>query len=67
MKEISRDRLLDKIASVYKLTILAARRTIELTEGAAKLVDADPGAKPSDIALKEIAEGRISYKIKDKK
>ena len=61
------DKLLDKTHSIYKLVILASRRTIELADGAQKLVDAPSDAKPSDIAMKEIIEGKISYKIIEEK
>ena len=40
--------------SVYKLVILAARRALELGAGSEKLVDADPNAKLTSIALQEI-------------
>lgn len=61
------DKLLDKTHSIYKLVILASRRTIELAEGGQKLVDAPVDAKPSDVALKEIVEDKISFKIKEPK
>ena len=56
--------LLDKEGSRYKIVILAARRALELSEGAPKLVDADPKAKPSIVALKEISEGKVTYRVK---
>ncbi|MCM8761082.1 MAG: DNA-directed RNA polymerase subunit omega [Candidatus Omnitrophica bacterium] len=59
--------LLNKTGSVYKLVILASRRAIELSEGAAKLVDAPPEAKVTNVAIQEIAEGKISYKVKEAK
>ncbi len=65
--EIPIDELLKKTGSIYKLSIIAARRTIELAEGAARLVDAPVDAKPSSVALKEILEGKISYKEKGEK
>ena len=61
------DKLLDKIHSIYKLVILASRRTIELADGAQKLVDAPLDTKPCDIALEEIFEEKISYKSKEEK
>jgi DNA-directed RNA polymerase subunit omega len=67
MQDIDRDDLLDKTKSVYKLVTLASLRAIELSDGAAKLVDAPLDMKPLNIALKEILEGRIEYKEKDKK
>ena len=68
MQDIDRDDLLDKTGSVYKLVVLAALRSIELSDGAAKLVDAPATeGKPLNIALREILEGKITYKEKDKK
>jgi len=62
------DKLLDKTGSIYKLVILASRRALELTDGAAsRLVDADPELKAQDIALKEILEGKITFGKKEKK
>ena len=55
--------LLDKANnSVYKLVVLAAKRTLELAEGQPRLVPADSLIKPANIALKEIAEGVIRIK-----
>jgi DNA-directed RNA polymerase omega subunit len=59
------DELLDKTHSIYKLVILASRRTIELADGAQKLVDSPADAKPANIAMREIMEDKISYKIKE--
>ena len=59
------DKLLDKTHSIYKLVILASRRTIELADGAQKLVEAPPDAKPASIAMKEIMEDKIFYKIRE--
>lgn len=57
------DNLLDKCdKSVYKLVNLASRRALEIAEGQPKLVDADSSLKPSTIALREIAEGKVYYK-----
>lgn len=61
------DKLMDKIHSIYKLVILSSRRTIELADGAQKLVNAFADAKPSEIAIEEIIEGKISYKVKEGK
>ncbi|MFA5146508.1 MAG: DNA-directed RNA polymerase subunit omega [Candidatus Omnitrophota bacterium] len=61
------DKLYDKAGSTYKLVIMASRRAVELNEGAGKLVDATPDMKPGAIALKEILEGKISFKIKEEK
>ena len=61
------DKLLDKMRSIYKLVILASRRTIELADGAQKLVDTPADFKPANIALKEIMEDKITYKVREEK
>jgi DNA-directed RNA polymerase omega subunit len=48
--------------SVYKLVVLASRRGLEIAEGQPKLVKADPATKPSTVALREIAEGKVYIK-----
>ena len=57
--------LYKKVGSMYKLVVMASRRTVELNEGASKLVDAFAHAKPSNIALQEIQQGKISFKVED--
>ena len=56
----------DSQNSIYKLVILASRRAIELGTGSEKLVSMAPNAKLTSIALEEIKEDKISYKIKKK-
>ena len=48
--------------SIFKLTIIAARRAVELNNGANKLINTST-AKFSTIALEEIAAGKVKYKI----
>lgn len=67
MIDIGIDKLKEKTSSVYKLANLAVRRAYELSQGSNKLVDVDPKTKASVIALKEICEGKISYKEKKEK
>lgn len=57
------DTLVNKVGSTYKLVIITARRAIELSEGAAKLVNAPLDQKVINVALQEIAEGKVSYKV----
>ena len=64
MKYVPLEKLVDKTnGSVYKLVILASKRALEIAEGQPKLVDIDSSVKPSTIALHEIAEGKITYRI----
>ena len=50
--------------SIFKLTIIAARRAVELNNGAQKLINANL-QKFSSIALEEIAQGKVKYKIRE--
>ena len=59
--------LLEKIGSIYKLVIVAARRALELNDGAPRLVETDPKRKPSTVALEEIAAGKVSVRAKGRK
>ncbi len=64
--DIPIDLLINKVGSLYKLVVLASRRAIELGEGAAKLVDVAKDVRPFSVALKEILEGKITYKEVEK-
>lgn len=62
MRHIERDKLIDKVGSIYKLCNLAAMRAMELNNGMKKLVDAEVNEKWTTIAIKEIAEGKVTLK-----
>jgi len=59
---VSRDELMKKVGSLYKLCNLAAQRAIELNSGMKKLVDAEPKEKVTTIAIKEIAVEKVKLK-----
>lgn len=62
MAYVPLENLLDKSAgSVYKLVILASKRALEIAEGQPRLVNVNSSAKPSTLALHEIAEGKVRY------
>lgn len=61
------ESLMKKVDSRYKLVVLASRRTLELTEGKEKLVEASPNIKLSAVAIKEILEGKIGYRSVEEK
>ncbi|MDO8525924.1 MAG: DNA-directed RNA polymerase subunit omega [Candidatus Omnitrophota bacterium] len=67
MPDIDIQKLLSKIGSLYKLVNLTSLRAVELSDGAANLSGDKPEAKTINAALKEIIEGRIEYKVKEKK
>lgn len=52
--------------SIFKLTIIAARRAVELNNGANKLIDTKT-SKFSTIALEEIAAGKVKYTVIESK
>lgn len=61
------EKLLEKTSgSLYKLVILAARRALELSNGAPRLVDASPKEKPGTVVLREIAAGKVRIKLVEK-
>ncbi|MCM8763069.1 MAG: DNA-directed RNA polymerase subunit omega [Candidatus Omnitrophica bacterium] len=63
MEYVPLEKLIDKTDnSLYKLVILASQRALELAEGQPSLLGPNPTAKPSTLALKEIAAGKIKYK-----
>jgi DNA-directed RNA polymerase omega subunit len=61
------DKLIGKTNSLFKLSILAGKRAQELSQGAGKLVEATPTEKLTTIALEEIAQDKVTFKISPKK
>ncbi len=57
------EKIFKKTDSIFKITILAARRAVELNNGAKKLIDTT-STKFSTIALEEIAAGKVKYILK---
>ncbi|MCK4994049.1 MAG: DNA-directed RNA polymerase subunit omega [Candidatus Omnitrophica bacterium] len=64
MTEIPIEDLIKQTGSIFKLVILAGLRTSELTAGYKAKIDT-VNKKLSAIALEEIAEGMIEFKIED--
>ena len=63
MSYVPVEKIFKSSDSMFKITILAARRAVELNNGANKLIDTLT-TKCSSIALEEIALGKVKYKIK---
>lgn len=55
---------LDQIGNRYLLVVLTAKRSRQLNRGAAPVVESKR-KKPTGVALEEIAEGKISYRLKE--
>lgn len=65
MKQFSPEELTKNAGnSVYKLVLLASRRTAELIAGAPRLIE-DNSGKAASIALEEIKEGKVRIKTRD--
>ena len=62
MEHDVRRNLVEQVGSIYKLCNMAALRATELNSGMKKLVDAEPNEKITSIAIKEIAEGKVTIK-----
>ncbi|MFH2138912.1 MAG: DNA-directed RNA polymerase subunit omega [Candidatus Omnitrophota bacterium] len=63
MKDVPVEELLEKTGSLFKLVLLAAKRTVELNEGSAARVVIVKNQKPASIALQEIAEGKVEFTL----
>ncbi len=64
MSEVQIEGLLKRCRSVYKLVILAAKRAKEVSDGAPALVETPP-QKVTSVALEEILQGKVLYKVED--
>jgi DNA-directed RNA polymerase subunit omega len=62
MVDISNEKALTKVGNAFILAILLSERVKELRQGAKPLVETD-SKNPTEIALKEISEGKITYKL----
>ncbi len=49
-------------SSIYKLVLMAAKRATELADGSPRLVDFSTSEKVTNIALDEIAMGKVELK-----
>ncbi len=55
---------LDKVSNRYLLVVLSARRARQLNRGAPPQVESKQ-KKPTSVALEEIAQGKVGYRLKD--
>lgn len=64
MSYMPREKIFKNGDSIFKVTLIAARRAIELNNGAKALVETST-KKISSIALEEISQGKIRYRVKE--
>ena len=60
----SLEKCLDKIPNRYLLVVLAAKRARQLNRGTAPQVQSKR-KKCSSVALEEVAEAKVGYRLKD--
>ncbi len=60
----SLEKSLNKVSNRYLLVVLAAKRARQLNRGAAAQIESRH-KKPTSVALEEIADGRVGYRVKD--
>ena len=60
----SLEKSLNKVSHRYLLVVLAAKRARQLNRGAAPQVETKH-QKPTSIALEEVAEGKVGYRLKE--
>ena len=64
MARITVEDCIEKVGNRFELVLLATKRARQITRGATPLVDVE-NDKPTVIALREIAEGKIDLAILD--
>jgi len=61
MIEVPIEDLLAQTGSIFKLVVLAAKRTAELNDGFKAKIEVPQSKKLAAVALQEIAEGKIEF------
>lgn len=54
--------LLEKVDNRYSLAIVTSKRARQLIDGAEALVKTQDTIKPLTVAIKEVNEGKVTYK-----
>jgi DNA-directed RNA polymerase omega subunit len=52
----------ENIGSKYRMIVLAGKRVAQLQQGASPKVEGTDGLKATQIAMKEILEGKLEFK-----
>jgi DNA-directed RNA polymerase subunit omega len=60
----SLEKSLDRVSNRYLLVVLAAKRARQLNRGAAAQVDSKH-KKPTSVALDEVANAKVGYRLKE--
>jgi DNA-directed RNA polymerase subunit omega len=60
----SLEKSVEKVSNRYLLVVLAAKRARQLNRGATAQIESRH-RKPTSVALEEIAEAKVGYRVKD--
>lgn len=60
----SLEKSLEKVSNRYLLVVLAAKRARQLNRGAQAQLESKH-KKPTSVALQEIADAKVGYRLKD--
>jgi DNA-directed RNA polymerase subunit omega len=60
----SLEKSVEKVSNRYLLVVLAAKRARQINRGAAAQIESRH-RKPTSVALEEIAEAKVGYRVKD--
>jgi len=60
----SLEKSLEKVSNRYLLVVLAAKRARQLNRGAQAQIESKQ-KKPTSVALEEIADAKVGYRLKD--
>jgi DNA-directed RNA polymerase subunit omega len=60
----SLEKSLEKVSNRYLLVVLAAKRARQLNRGAQAQLESKH-KKPTSVALEEIADAKVGYRLKD--
>jgi DNA-directed RNA polymerase subunit omega len=63
MKSKYLDAALQRVPNPELLINIVSRRVRQLTQGHRPLTQTDPKMEPTDIALKEISEGKLGFEV----
>ena len=66
MLRVGMDQMINCTNSVFKLSNLVAKRAQELSQGSSNLIGESVTEKPVTVALKEVLDKRVSFKLVEK-
>ena len=63
MNQIGPEDFKEKIDSLYRLVLVAARRATQINKAESRPLVPVQSRKPTVVALEEIAQGKVTYRV----